>query len=225
MTSVLAKTRRAYDLAAEKYHALFHAEMEEKAYDRSLLDSFAAGIEKGSLVCDAGCGPSAHVGRHLFEKGMRVVGVDVSGRCLKIAERVNPGMRFLCSDIASPGVGDGAFDAVLSFYSVIHTPKKRLGAVFKEFHRMLKPGGSLLLAVKAGSGEGFRRELLGVKTDIYFSFFTEEEVERLLRDGGFAVDFLEKRNPYNFEIRNERIYAVGRKAKLREARPRSLLLG
>jgi hypothetical protein len=36
LRAVRAKTRRAYDLAAEKYHELFHNELYEKAYDRSL---------------------------------------------------------------------------------------------------------------------------------------------------------------------------------------------
>ncbi|MDZ7623433.1 MAG: hypothetical protein U5J96_03170 [Ignavibacteriaceae bacterium] len=53
-------TRQAYNLAAQKYHDLFHNEMNEKEYDRKLLDSFASRFNIDSLICDAGCGPSAH---------------------------------------------------------------------------------------------------------------------------------------------------------------------
>jgi hypothetical protein len=37
MQDNLEKTRRAYNLAALKYHELFHNEMNEKEYDRRLL--------------------------------------------------------------------------------------------------------------------------------------------------------------------------------------------
>ena len=48
-------TRKAYNLAAKKYHDLFNNEMNEKEYDRNLLDSFATRFKKDSFICDAGC--------------------------------------------------------------------------------------------------------------------------------------------------------------------------
>ncbi|MBM3312385.1 MAG: methyltransferase domain-containing protein, partial [Candidatus Aminicenantes bacterium] len=96
---VHSKTRHAYNLAAEKYHELFHNEMSEKAYDRHLLDAFAARFAPGALICDAGCGPSAHIGRYLAEKGLRVVGVDISDRCIEMARALNPDMPFKREDI------------------------------------------------------------------------------------------------------------------------------
>jgi hypothetical protein len=40
-----AKTRQAYNLAAKKYHELFHDEMNKKEYDRNLLDE--EGVQDG----------------------------------------------------------------------------------------------------------------------------------------------------------------------------------
>ena len=54
-------TEQAYNLTAKKYHDLFHNEMDEKEYDKKLLDSFAAKFNSNSLICDAGCGPSGHI--------------------------------------------------------------------------------------------------------------------------------------------------------------------
>lgn len=206
-----AKTRRAYNLAAEKYHELYHNEMNEKAYDRSLLDSFAGRLPPGAAVCDAGCGPSAQIGRYLADKGMTVIGIDISDHCIDMAKALNPGMGFRREDIMRMSFGREVFDGVVSYYSIIHTPKRAVGRFFGEFQRVLKPNGSLLVAVKAGSDEGYRYELVGIQSEIYFSLFDEAEIRDCFETAGFRLDFLERRNPYGFEIQNERIFAIGRK--------------
>jgi SAM-dependent methyltransferase len=209
--AVHSKTRHAYNLAAKKYHELFHDEMNEKAYDRNLLDSFAAIFAPGALICDAGCGPSAHIGKYLADKGLKIIGVDISDRCVKMAKALHPDTQFRREDILDLSFRRDVFDGLISYYSIIHTPKKSIGKIFQEFHRVLKPGGSLLVAVKAGSDEGYVYELLGIKTEIYLSLFHEKEIEGYFAKAGFVVDFLERRNPYDFEIKNERIFAIGRK--------------
>lgn len=208
---VNAKTRQAYNLVARKYHDLFHDEMNEKEYDRKLLDGFADNFGKASLICDAGCGPSGHIGRYVFEKGIRVLGVDISDRCVELARKQNPGMRFEPGDIAKLAFADITFDGIIAYYSIINTPKNHVGKIFHECHRVLKPGGLLLVAVKAGATEGYLTELLGIETEIYFSLFTRDEIRRFYEQGGFGIEFLEQRNPYDFEINAERIFAIGRK--------------
>jgi SAM-dependent methyltransferase len=206
------KTRHAYNLAAQAYHDLFHDEMAEKEYDRKLLDAFAGRFPAGAVICDAGCGPAAHIGRYLAGKGLRVVGVDIADRCVELARAHNPEMPIVQGDIARLGFRTGSFDGIVSYYSIIHTPKAGVGGIFDEFRRVLRPGGSLLVAVKAGGGEGYRPELLGIETEIYFSLFTEAEIRGFFEGAGFRLELVEKRDPYGFEIANERIFAVGRRA-------------
>jgi len=207
----LEKTRRAYNLAAQKYHDLFCNEIAEKEYDRNLLDLFAARFPKGSFLCDAGCGPSAHIGRYFFDKGLRVIGVDIADRCIELARAHNPGMQFERADIAHLAFPADSFEGIVSYYSIVHTPKTSIDEIFREFHRILKSRGYLLVAVKAGTDEGYRNELLGIETEIYFAFFTEEEIAQYFKQGGFQLESIERRNPYDFEIDNERIFAIGKK--------------
>ncbi|HSW54295.1 MAG TPA: methyltransferase domain-containing protein [Ignavibacteriaceae bacterium] len=204
-------TRQAYNLAAQKYHDLFHNEMNEKEYDRKLLNSFAAKFNKDSLICDAGCGPSAHIGRYLFEKGIKVVGVDISEKCVELAQLNNSNMNFECADICSMPFDKNSFDGLISYYSIINTPKIYVNKIFAEFHRVLKPDGYLLIAVKAGINEGYVDELLEIKTKIYSSLFGQEEIADYFKKAEFALEFIDKRNPYDFEISNERIFAIGEK--------------
>lgn len=211
LKSINFLTHQAYNLAAQKYHDLFHNEMNEKEYDRILLDSFAAKFSKDSVVCDAGCGPSGHIGRYLFEKGIKVIGVNISEKCVELARLNNPEMKFECADISSMPFEDISFDGLISYYSIINTPKIYVSRIFAEFRRVLKPDGYLLVAVKAGTAEGYIDDLLGTKTKIYSALFTQEEITAYFSKGGFKLEFFDKRNPYDFEISNERIFAIGKK--------------
>ena len=205
------KTRQAYNLAARKYHDLFHDEMREKEYDRRILDSFSRRFNKTSLVCDAGCGPSGHIGRYVFEKGIQVIGVDISDKCVEMARHHNPQMRFERGDIGNLAFDDRSFDGIISYYSIINTPRKYVGRLFREFHRVLKRYGSLLVAVKSGTTEGYLDDLLGIKTEIYMTYFTEAEIAARFKEAGFLLEFIETRNPYDFEIATERVFAIGQK--------------
>ena len=211
LQSINFLTRQAYNLAAQKYHDLFHNEMNEKEYDRNLLDSFASRLSKDSLICDAGCGPSAHIGKYLFDRGMKVIGVDISEKCIELAKLHNPEMSFKCADIGNMPFDKNTFNGVISYYSIINTPKIYVGKLFTEFSRVLKPNGYLLVAVKAGTFEGYIDNLLEIKTKSYFTLFTVEEIVDYFSKAGFLLEFFDKRNPYDFEISNERIFAIGRK--------------
>jgi ubiquinone/menaquinone biosynthesis C-methylase UbiE len=204
-------TRQAYNTAAQKYHNLFHNEMNEKEYDQKLLDSFAAKFNKDSLICDAGCGPSAHIGKYLFEKGIKVIGVDISEKCVELARLNNPEMKFEFADIGSMPFDENSFDGLISYYSIINTPKIYMNRIFNEFRRVLKPEGYMLVAVKAGTTEGYIDDLLGIKTKIYSALFTQAEIAGYFSEAGFLLEYFNKRNPYDFEIRNERIFAIGKK--------------
>ena len=202
--------RKSFNLAAEKYYELFKDEMKQKECDRIILDKFAGNFDSGSIVCDVGCGPG-HITRYLLDKGLNVFGVDISERCIEIARRENPKVRFQVMDMARLDLADESIDGIISFYSIIHTPKRLVNVLFSEFSRVLRGGGIILVVVKRGSSEGYVDELLGFKTRLYSTYFTEEELETYLQTSGFEVIFMETRRPYDFEIPVERVYAVGKK--------------
>jgi len=211
LNSVNKLTQLAYNRAAQRYHDLFHNEINEKEYDRNLLDRFLKYFSRDSLVCDAGCGSTGHIGRYLFDRGINVTGIDISEECIRIARHNNPDMNFACADITSMPFKDGSLDGIIAYYSIINTPRVYVSRIFTEFRRVLKDGGYLLTAVKAGNTEGYTDELLGIETKIYSSLFSQEELSRYYSDAGFHLIFSEKRKPYNFEINIERIFAIGEK--------------
>jgi len=205
------QTRTAYNLAARKYDELFRDELDGKPYDRDLLNQFVSQLPAGSLVLDAGCGPSGHVGRYLAGRGARIVGLDVADECVHLAASLNSEIAFVQSDMAALPFCDGVFDGIVAYYSIIHTPKSTIPNLFNELRRVIAPGGALLVSVKAGDGEEEPGELLGIATPIHFSFFDEGEIRRLFVGSGFDIEFLNRRAPYAHEIAQDRTYAIGRR--------------
>jgi ubiquinone/menaquinone biosynthesis C-methylase UbiE len=120
-------------------------------------------------------------------------------------------MRFELGDISKLTFDNGIFDGIISYYSIIDTPKMYVNGIFREFYRVLKPNGYLLVVVKAGTTEGYNNDLLGIETEIYFTLFTEKEIAGYFEQAGFYIEFMEKRSSYDFEISNERIFTIGKK--------------
>jgi SAM-dependent methyltransferase len=204
-------TRISYDLGAGKYHELFRNELDRKPYDRGLLERFARYFTPDSIIHDLGCGPSGHIGHYLHARGPRVIGSDISQRCIDVASTCHPEMEFMLMDMANLALKDRSADGIVSYYSIIHAPKRLIPRFFREFHRVLKRGGKLLLSVKEGDEEGFLEEFLGFRTRIYFAHFHRDDIARFLSDSGFETLFLESRNPLEDEIPVPRIFAIGEK--------------
>lgn len=204
-------TKIAYDQTAEKYHAHFKDEMAQKAYDRQMLDGFSAMLPTHAAICDAGCGPTGHIGQYLAAKGHKVTGIDISPRCIDIATAYSPQIDFRVMDMAATDFADASYDAVIAFYSIIYTPRQHVPLLFAEFSRILKVGGKLLVVVKKGADEGLIDNEWYEGNPVYFTHFMEDELSAYFADAGFDIDSLAVRQPYDFELAVDRIYGVGTK--------------
>jgi ubiquinone/menaquinone biosynthesis C-methylase UbiE len=204
-------TRKAYDKTAEKYHDHFKNEIFQKEYDRLILDKFSNSLPTDSLICDAGCGPSGHISKYLVDKGHRAVGIDISQKCIDIAASYNPQIEYEVMDMMNTKFEDGHFDGVISFYSVIYTPKEFVKNIFAEFNRLLKGKGKLLVVVKKGANEGIIDDDWYEGHPVYFTHFIEQEIKDYFVQNNFKLDFFDTRKPYDFEFNVERIFAIGTK--------------
>ncbi|WP_309109946.1 methyltransferase domain-containing protein [Saccharothrix sp.] len=147
----LEPTRAAYDTVAESYHeALKDVLAENRAgsvLDRAMLGAFAELVT--GRVADVGCGPGRITG-HLAALGLDVFGVDLSPEMVAIARRTHPDVRFEVGSMTALDLPDGSLGGLVAWYSVIHVPPAEHPAVFAEFHRVLAPGGHLLLGFQVG---------------------------------------------------------------------------
>jgi SAM-dependent methyltransferase len=201
-----------YNSITSKYIKFLEIDdVRNKDYDLQILDRYAESFVSGSVICDVGCGPKGHIGRYLFDKGLKVWGIDISDNAIKNARVVNPQINFLTMDMRKMSFENETFDGIIAFYSVIHIGKEYLDEVYGELGRVMKKGGKLLLALHKGEGESIFEELWGCKSTYLVKWYTENELKKLLFNNGFTVKFMESRSPYDFEVQTERIYAIAEK--------------
>lgn len=113
-----------------------------------MLAAFAE-LAAGGRVVELGCGPG-YVTGHLAGLGLDVSGLDLSPRMVELARADYPGLRFEVGSLLDLPYADGELAGAAAWYSIIHTPVEHLPRVFAELHRVLAPGGHLLLAFQVG---------------------------------------------------------------------------
>ena len=200
----------SYDAIAEDYARTYFDELDGKPFDREILDRFAASVKGRGRVCDLGCGPG-QIARYLAQRGVDAFGIDASAGMITVARRLNPTLEFHQGDFFRLDLADGVLAGIAAFYSLIHCTRADLGRAALEAARVLQPGGWLLLAVHAGTGEVTRDEAYGQRTAFVATLFSEDEVRDALVRAGLRVDELTERPPYDFEYQSRRIYALASK--------------
>jgi len=203
----------SYDLVADEYVRRIFDELQHKPLDRQLLDRFAASVRDVGPACDMGCGPG-HVARYLHERGVQVCGVDLSPALVERARRLTPGVEFRQGDMMALDAPDGAWAGIAAFYSIIHIPRGDMARALWELWRVLRAGGTLLLAFHIGDDTIHLDEWWGQRVCVDFFFFRSDEVAGYLRATGFEIEEIIEREPYpDVEHQSRRAYIFARRPK------------
>lgn len=118
-----------YEICKDDYPPML-AELERDSFDN---------------VLDVGCGTGPVI--ELLSKKYpekHFVGLDITPAMIEVAQSKKlPNAEFIVGDAENLPFGDGGFDAVLCANSFHHYPNP--GAFLREAHRVLRPGGKLIL--------------------------------------------------------------------------------
>jgi SAM-dependent methyltransferase len=98
----------------------------------------------GRLTLEVGCG-EGRVARDLARRGHAVVALDASPTLVTMAASADPAARYVVGDAAALPFGDGAFDTVVAYNSLMDVAD--MPAAVREACRVLESGGRLCVCV------------------------------------------------------------------------------
>lgn len=203
-----SELQRSYDVVADAYVQRIYQELDDKPADRALLDRFAEALGDSGPAIDLGCGPG-HITRYLHEHGIDISGVDISAKMVKQAKKLNPGISFKKGDLRQLKEEDNHYSAAVAMYSLIHIPPEEMVQALLEIHRVLEPGGALLLAFHVGNEKQHLAQWWDRKVDLDFYYFRTLDMIVNLQQAGFEQVSTYTRNPYpEIEAQTKRTYIL-----------------
>ncbi len=173
---------QGYDRIAEAYTI---ARVEMREANREYLALLVDRLPVGANVLDLGCGSGIPVTEFLSRR-YDVTGVDISHRQVERARDLVPRATFLKQDMTRASFPDETFDAIVSFYAIIHVPRAEHRELFQRIHRMLKRRGLLLVTLASDAWEGIE-EHGDFGVEMYWSHFGPAEYRSMLSNVGFEI--------------------------------------
>ena len=129
------RPRGAYDRIA----GIYRRRVIRPQLARVISRHFAA----GSRLLHAGCG-GGEVDAGIT-KAMSIVGVDLSMAALRRYRSHTAGSRLCSGNILSLPFRDGSLDGVYNLGVVEHMTEREIVAAFREMHRVIRPGGKIVI--------------------------------------------------------------------------------
>ncbi|MEO8707390.1 MAG: class I SAM-dependent methyltransferase [Kofleriaceae bacterium] len=201
--------RTGYATVARAYREHLIDELAGKPLDRAFLDAFAERCR--GTIADVGCGPG-HIARYLAGRGASVEGLDLSPAMIEEATASHPDLRFRVADMFALPYEPATLAGIVAFYAIVHLQTVELVAPFREFHRVLAPGGLAAIAFHIGAETVHVDELFGCATSLDFTMHRPEAVAAALAEVGFVIEARLDREPYpDVEHPSQRTYLLARK--------------
>jgi SAM-dependent methyltransferase len=172
--------KAGYNKIASEYTAA----RKDDSEDVRLLSRLAERLPRNAIVLDAGCGSGYPVTQFLA-KYFQVTGIDFALEQIRLARHRVPGVEFIVGDIANMPIRGSAFDAVCSYYAIIHVPRGEHRKVLDGFLDILKPGGLALLCIGAENLPEDTSSYHGAL--MFWSHFDRDTNLAMIKDTGLQV--------------------------------------
>jgi len=165
------------------------------------LQNLNKNLKQKSRILDVGCGSGIPVDKYFIEKKHEITGIDISEEQIKTAEKNLPQGKFFVMDMEDITLPDNYFDAVVSFYSIYHTPKENHFKLFKKIHSLLTKKGLVMIAMGSDDKEGVIREYEDI--NLYKSQYEGEKSTEMLMTSGFFPLYHE-----SFYVKGESYFVI-----------------
>lgn len=191
----VADARRSYDAVADDYDRFLEGVFDRLTLERALLGAFAELVGPGATVVETGCG-TGEVTRQLRRLGLRVVATDLSVGMLRVARRRDPGTALAAAALDFLPLADASVGGAACWYVLQHLPDDAVDVALAELHRVVRPGGTVLLGFHSGTGSHLKTEGYGGHPmRVHVHRRTAAEVSERLRRRGFTVTSTTETSP------------------------------
>jgi len=175
-----AQVRESYNRIA----AAYLSSRRRDSPDVALLDDLVARLPPRARVLDAGCGAGVPIAQQLAARA-NVVGVDFAEVQLGLARHHVPTGLWVCADLVALPFAEASFDAVCSYYAVIHIPREEHAGVLGGFARVLRSGGLALICLGAADLPTWTEQYHDAP--MYWSHYDAATSLSLVETAGFEV--------------------------------------
>jgi len=174
--------RKGYTKIAKRYH-----DQRNKYPSNALLKKFSRILSKGAVL-DMGCGAGVPVAEFLVDKRYDVTGIDFAKGMIDLAKKHVPNARFIRMDMTKMKFKPNSFDGCVSFYAIIHVPREKHKGVYKTLHKIIRPGGVLLINTgghESKGSEDYAENYLNVP--MFWSYYGPKQSLKMIKDAGFDI--------------------------------------
>lgn len=148
----------------------------------ALLDPLARNISSGRIF-EGGCGTGHFAAQVAGRYGVVVHGADLDDGAARLSKGI-PSMHCVRADVRSVPYKDESFDLALLMDVLAHMPPGEERLVLAEIHRVLRPGGRLLLRTAA-------LEMFRSRHSVFIwerQRFSKRRLCRAVTAAGFAIE-------------------------------------
>ncbi|GAA5041457.1 SAM-dependent methyltransferase [Thermocatellispora tengchongensis] len=193
---------------------------EERETPTSLARFLAHLLPDRQRILELGCG-SGRDAVFLHGQGHAVTATDFSQYAIDENVRFHgdSGVEFRIQDLRTPfGFADGAFDAVYARLSLHYFSDEVTRAVFREIHRVLRPGGLLLFTCRStddplhGEGDRLGPSIYSSQGQIRHFFTVDYTREVLSGERRFEIDDLVLREERVYDSRSSIVRCLARRS-------------
>ena len=187
-TSSSTKVCEMYEQSAKSYAEMMDSEIDLPVYADTLGRLAERIVDIPGSVVDTSCGPGHMLLRYHehFDPERSVIGVDLSPRMVAIARsHLGATAKVMTGDMRNlAAVEGGSAAAVLSFFAIHHIGPEDVVMALQDWHRVLGPGGKLVIAAWEGTGPidyGGAFDLVALR-------YSQEEIAHWVQESGFVVN-------------------------------------
>lgn len=194
MQDRISRTIQKYDNIADEY-----ANAIANRLPRPNLKIFLSLIPKPAKVLDIGCAAGRDT-KYIHQKGMEVIGIDLSEKLIQIAQKNNPNLTFQICDMRKLPFANSSFDGIWAHSVFHHLEKSNMSSALQEWARVLKNNGVIYLRTKMGQGNWKGKDTLSIDQEREFTLLMPDELEQMFIELGLQKISLEREKDLTRDI-------------------------